>query len=264
MLDKKTEKKEEKKPEKKAHGPKPPKDVKVLTIKELHKTANERVHLIAKEFTNGFNFISRYPRSVTIFGGNRFTNTDEYYEKARSLGARIVNDLNYAVITGGGPGIMEAANRGAFEAGGESLGLTIELEHEQIQNQYLTESMDFYYFFSRKVCMSFCAETYVFFPGGYGTLDELFEIVTLVQTGKIQKLPIILFGSDFWNPFNELIKKELADRGLISRDEVNLYEITDDEDKVIEIIRNAPVRNGIEFTHKDLQRAGIKIEKVEM
>jgi uncharacterized protein (TIGR00730 family) len=245
------------------HLKKNPKAV-LLTARELRETANERVHLIAKEFTNGFNFLSKYPKSVTIFGGNHFLENDDYYVKARRLAGRIVNELNYAIVTGGGPGIMEAANRGAFEAGGESLGLTIELAHEQAPNEYLTESLDFFYFFSRKVCLSFSAEAYVFFPGGYGTMDEFFEIITLVQTEKIQKIPIILYGSEYWKHLHELIKNQIAERGLIYPEDVNLYKITDDESEIIQMIKDAPIRNGVQFTHKDalgLKSLGIHIQK---
>ena len=235
-------------------------DFKPLTKLELHDTTVDRVSLIAKEFTDGFNFLRHYPKSVTIFGGNHWKEEDPVYIKARSLGARIVNDLKYAVFTGGGPGIMEAANRGAYEAGGDSLGLTIELSHHQIQNSYLTKNLDFYYFFSRKVCLGFSAEAFVFFPGGYGTFDEFFEILTLVQTKKIEYVPIILVGSDFWNPLDEFIKKEMLTRGSIEPEDLQLYKITDDENEIIETIRNAPVRIGIKFTHKNLESSGIKIE----
>ena len=230
----------------------PSKRVKItpLTRQELHDTANERVSLIAKEFTNGFNFLRKYPKSVTFFGGTRFKENSPEYTQARSLSERIVNELNYSIFTGGGPGVMEAANRGAFEANGESLGFTIELPEVQIQNPYLTDNMDFYYFFSRKVCLAFSSEAYVFFPRGFGTLDEFFEIITLVQTGKIEKVPVILFGSDFWQPFSELLKKELVGKELIDPEDINLYTITDNENEVLNIIRNAPVRNGIKFEHK--------------
>ena len=223
---------------------------KTLTKEELHETASERIHLIAEEFTNGFKFLENYPKSVTIFGGEYFIESDNYYKKACSLTARIAKDLEYSILTGGGPGIMEAANRGAFESGGQSLGLTIELSHKQIQNQYLTKKLDFYYFFSRKVCLSFSAEAYVFFPGGFGTLDEFFEIITLIQTNKIEPVPIILFGSDFWKPIDEMMKANFLARGTIDLQDLALYTITDDENQVLDIIRNAPVHVGVEFEHK--------------
>lgn len=229
----------------------PPKQspVEILTRQELHDTAVERVHLIAKEFTDAFNFLRKYPKSVTIFGGSHFKEEDKEYQKARSIGARIAKELQYSVVTGGGPGIMEAANRGAFENGGQSIGLTIELSEHQVRNPYLTDNLDFYYFFSRKVCLSFSAESYLFFPGGFGTLDEFFEIITLVQTKKIEKIPIILVGCDFWNPLNEIVRKELLSRGTIDSDDMELYHILDDEDEIINVIKNAPVRNGIKFNH---------------
>src|SRR3989344_3464143 len=222
-----------------------------LTKEEIHKTAIERVHFISKEFPAGFNFLEDSPRSVTIFGGEHFKETDPVYERARSLGARVVKDLGYSILTGGGSGVMEAANRGAFEANGESLGLTIELPQHQIQNLYLTKNINFHYFFSRKVCLTFASEAYVFFPGGFGTFDEFFEIITLVQTGKIEPIPVVLVGSDFWNPLVELMKKEMLGRGTIEESNLSLFTITDNEDEIIDIIRNAPVRNGKKFTHSD-------------
>ena len=223
----------------------------MLTKKELHETAVERVHLIAKEFTEAFNFLKDYPKSVTIFGGSHYESDSEYYKKAQLLGARIVTDLKYSVVTGGGPGIMEAANRGAFEAGGNSVGLTIELQHKQIQNTYLTKHLDFYYFFSRKVALAFSAEAYIFFPGGFGTLDEFFEIITLVQTGKIEKVPVILVGSDFWIPLQDWMKKELLANGAIEPEDLTIYTITDNEEEILEIIRNAPTHNGVAFEYKE-------------
>ena len=222
---------------------------KPLTKQEFHDTAVERVHLIAEEFTNGFNFLRNYPKSVTVFGGNHFKEGDLEYIKARSLGSRIVKDLNYSVFTGGGPGVMEAANRGAFEAGGKSIGLTIELENHQAKNPYLIRNLGFHYFFSRKVCLSFSAEAYIFFPGGFGTLDEFFEIITLIQTRKIESVPIILVGCHFWNTLKDLMKKEMLDKGAIDKEDLGLFTITDDEDEVIEIIKKAPVHISIEFKH---------------
>lgn len=221
----------------------------ILTRRELHDTAVERVHLVAKEFTDAFNFLRKYPKSVTIFGGTHIPETNKYYDEARRLGSAVVEKLGYAVLTGGGPGIMEAANRGAFEAGGDSLGLEIELDPPQQENQYQTDSIDFHYFFSRKMALSFAAETYIFFPGGFGTLDEFFEIITLVQTGKIEKVPLVLFGSDYWMKLDTFMKDELITRGVIGNDELNLFTITDSVDEVIEIIRNAPVHNGVKFPH---------------
>src|SRR3989344_1931664 len=227
-----------------------------LTKQEIHDTAVKRVHLISKEFTDGFNFLRNYPKSVTIFGGNLTKEDSPYYTKARNLAARITKELKYSIFTGGGPGIMEAANRGAFEAGGESVGLNVELPNHQVQNPYINKYLNFHYFFSRKVCLGFSAEAYVFFPGGLGTFDEFFEIITLVQTGKIEKVPIILVGREFWKHLDELMKKELLKRKLLEPDDLDLYTITDSEDEILKIIKNTPIRNGIEFSHshKDFEQ----------
>lgn len=220
-----------------------------LTIKELHESAIQRVNLISKEFSECFDFLQSYPLSVTFFGSARSTEADPYYQKARNLAHRIAKELKYTIITGGGPGIMEAANRGAFEAQGESLGITIKLPHEQITNSYVTNKVDLTYFFNRKVCLSFSAEAYIFFPGGFGTMDELFEILTLVQTGKITEVPVILVGREYWKPFEDFIKTELLGRHMIDPEDLNFFTVEDDEDKILNIIKKAPVRNGVEYNH---------------
>jgi uncharacterized protein (TIGR00730 family) len=151
--------------------------------------------------------------------------------------------LGYAVVTGGGPGIMEAANRGAKDAGGRSVGLNIKLPREQIINKFVTDSMNFFYFFARKTAMSFAAEAYVFFPGGFGTLDEFFEIITLIQTHKIGRAPVILVGSDFWGPLDQYIRKQMLEvHGAIAKADLNLYKISDDHDEIINLIKSAPIR----------------------
>lgn len=218
-----------------------------ISIEEQQKSNGERVAIIKKEFEAGFKFLENNPRSVTVFGSSRFKEGNPYYDHARKLGERIAKDLDgYSVLTGGGPGIMEAANRGAFESGGSSLGLTIDIPKEQATNKFLTDHINFYYFFSRKVCLSFSAEAYVFYPGGFGTLDELFEILTLVQTGKIYPVPIILAGKDYWQEFDSLIKKFLVEKfETIYKSETDLYTITDDLDEMMEIIKNAPVHEGL-------------------
>jgi len=220
---------------------------KPLTLFEISEAAEKRITLISKEFRNGFEFIKNYPRSVTFFGSARAKEDEHYYIKARGLAKRIIEELHYSVITGGGPGIMEAANRGAFEAGGNSLGLTIDLSHEQPTNQYLTDKEDFHYFFSRKVCLSFSAEAYIFFPGGFGTLDEFLEILTLVQTNKIPKAPIILVGIPFWGPLEQFFKEILIENKMIGAEEISLYTITENEDEIIKIIKEAPIRLGLRY-----------------
>ena len=218
------------------------KNNKTMPIIEISGDNEERVMVISKEFIDGFEFIKNYPRSVTFFGSVRTEESDDCYEKARKLARRIAGELHYSVITGGGPGVMEAANRGAYEAGGNSIGLTIKLPHEQLDNKYLTAKEGFHYFFSRKVCLSFSAEAYIFFPGGFGTLDEFLEILTLVQTNKIPKTPIILVGSKHWQPLEDYFKNIVLKEKMIDEEDLSLYTITDDEDEILKIIKNAPIR----------------------
>lgn len=220
---------------------------KPITLLEISEAAKKRVALIAREFTNGFEFVKNYPRSVTFFGSARTGDGEHYYEKARELAGRIVKELHYSVTTGGGPGIMGAANKGAYEAGGNSLGLTIDLPQEQMTNRYLTDREDFHYFFSRKVCLSFSAEAYIFFPGGFGTLDEFLEILTLVQTNKIPKAPIILVGISFWTPLEQFFKEILLENKMIDGKDISLYTITDDEEEILKIIKEAPIRIGLKY-----------------
>ncbi len=204
---------------------------------------NARASRIAREFDDGLKFIRKYKKSVTVYGSARFTEDNPHYIDARALGARLAK-LGYAVVTGGGPGIMEAANRGAKEAGGDSIGLNIELPSEQILNPYTTDALSFYYFFSRKTTMSFSCETYIFYPGGFGTLDEFFEIVTLIQTKKIRPTPIVLIGKDFWEPLNAYIKKQMIEvHATINKDDLDLYTITDDHAEVERIVLAAPIRS---------------------
>lgn len=194
-----------------------------------------RVDRIEKEFTDGFKLINQYHYTVTIFGSARSTESDATYQQARELSGMLAKE-GFTVVTGGGGGIMEAANRGAYEAGGKSVGLNINLPHEQVLNDYTTESMAFRYFFARKVMLVYAASALIVFPGGFGTLDELFEAVTLVQTGKMPSLPIILVGSEFWQPLDKFFRTRLLEEGLISPGDEALYHITDDLDEVREIV----------------------------
>lgn len=214
---------------------------------EVHRLAAERVAEIAREFTEGFKFLEDYPKSVTFFGSTTSKEGEPYYEKARELSGRIVRELGYSVVSGGGPGIMEAADRGAFEAGGTSIGLLIDLPGGQPTNKYITKSLGFYYFFARKFCLAFGAEVFIFFPGGYGTLDEFFEIITLIQTKKMKGAPVICFGSEYWNKLKEFMEKELIERGMVEEGDVRLFTITDDMDEIIETIRHVPVRENVPF-----------------
>jgi uncharacterized protein (TIGR00730 family) len=199
---------------------------------------------ITHELRSGFNFIHRYPKSVTIFGSSLTPPDAPDYAKAAELAERIVRELDYTIITGGGPGIMEAANKGACTAEKKerSAGLSISLPHEHSVNLYASESMKFSYFFTRKALLTFAAETFIFFPGGFGTFDELFSILTLVQTGKIPRVPILLVDSEFWKPFDNFLRKTmLGEYHNIETKDLELYEIIDSFDLIIERIRRAPV-----------------------
>ncbi len=214
-----------------------------ITNDKFEMMVNDQMSQANKELKDGYELVKKYPRSVSILGSARFPEGHKYYEMARSLSSKIVNELGYAVATGGGPGIMEAANRGAKEANGNSLGFSIILPSEQKTNPYVTESVDFEYFFSRKTLLLFAAETYIYYPGGFGTLDELFELLTLIQTKEISQAPIVLIGREFWQPLIVFIKETLLDKySTISKEDINMFKIVDTEDEVIEIIKSAPVR----------------------
>jgi uncharacterized protein (TIGR00730 family) len=220
-----------------------PRPTQPITRDDIHDEANKQLSRINHEFVHGIDFLKTFPKSVSFFGSSRLGENTPAYKQARSLATKIVKELGYAIVTGGGPGIMEAGSRGAHDASGRSLGLTIRLPMEQENNPYLTDSLDFYYFFSRKVILSFSAEAYLFFPGGYGTLDEFFEIITLIQTSKIEKVPVILVGKKFWKPIDKFIKKTLCQKyETISQNDPNLYTVTDDENEIIKILRSTTPR----------------------
>lgn len=211
----------------------------------MNDAVESRMILITEEMARGFHLIKSYHKSVTFFGSARFEETNPYYETARRIAQRLATELGYAVVTGGGPGIMEAGNRGAKEGGTESIGFTIKLPREQVTNPYLTQHSEFEYFFTRKLCMTYAAEAYVYFPGGFGTLDEFFEILTLVQTKKIECVPLILVGSAFWNPLLEPILKICLDNGTIDEEDKKLFVVTDDEDEVLRLVAAAPIRTNL-------------------
>jgi uncharacterized protein (TIGR00730 family) len=218
-----------------------------LSKEDMQRVAIERIAEITQEFTDGFKFLENYPKSVTFFGSNQAPQDSLYCQDARKLASLIVKELDYAIVSGGGPGIMEAANQGASEAGGDSLGLIIKMPKEQVVNKHITQELSTYYFFVRKVLLSFSAEAYIFYPGGFGTLDEFFEILTLVQTKKIEGVPIICVGSDYWNKMKDLITTEILDRKYIDPEDLSLFHITDDHNEIIDIIRKVPVRTGLPF-----------------
>jgi len=195
-----------------------------------------RVFRIMAEFVEGFETMARVPPGVSVFGSARCGPDDPYYLQAQRLGGELVKQ-GLAVITGGGPGIMEAANKGAFEAGGESVGLNIYLPKEQLANQYQTVSLDFRYFFCRKVMFVKYAVAFVCFPGGFGTMDEFLESMTLIQTGKADRFPVILFGSEFWKPLLDWMRGVQMERHhYIDAGDLDLCEVTDDVDRTVERI----------------------------
>lgn len=208
-----------------------------ITKHMIEEETAARLSRIDKEFADGFEMINGIDKSVTIFGSARFDENNKYYKLARELSGKLVQ-AGYTVVTGGGGGIMEAGNRGAFENNGRSLGFNIALPHEQVLNPYTTASMPFHYFFSRKVILAYGAEAYVALPGGFGTLDELFEVITLIQTNKMPKAPVILLGSEFWSGLDEFIRSRMleADKTISAGDE-ELYTITDSPDVALELIQ---------------------------
>ena len=218
------------------------KNIPTLTRLEMQEVARERISEISKEFKDGFKLLEDYPQSVTFFGSTTFKEDNPYYQSARTLAGLIAKELGYAIISGGGPGIMEAVNRGASEAGGSSLGLTIKLPDGQVVNKYLTAQVNFYYFFVRKVCLTFSSEAFIFFPGGFGTLDEFFEVLTLVQTKKIKDVPIICVGSDYWNAMQNFIGNTLLSRVVILDEDIKLFTVTDDHREVLNILHKTPTR----------------------
>ena len=215
----------------------------------------ERSMRYAKDLTRGLATIKTYPQGVTVFGSARLGADNEFYKKAYELGAKLARS-GHPVITGGGPGIMEAANRGAFENHGRSIGLNIHLDTEQDLNKYTTDSMEFHYFFARKVMLTFSAKVYVFFPGGFGTMDEFAEVLELVHTAKVPPAPLFLFGGEFWRGLDEWFagpmsamklietgaagelneirpdEPRAADHGLV-KNARELYKITDDVDAIV-------------------------------
>jgi len=206
-----------------------------------------RLCVIEEEFKKGFELIRKYPKSVTIFGSARLPETNPHAQQATEL-AKKLSEQGYAIITGGGHGIMGAAHKGSYEAGGDSVGINIELPFEQTMNEYITDYLEFHHFFSRKVILTYSAEAFIYFPGGFGTMDELFEILTLKQTKKIPDIPVYLVGSDFWNPLEEFFKSTLIPHQTISPEDLSLYTITDDIDEVVEGVLQSKVRNDVSST----------------
>jgi uncharacterized protein (TIGR00730 family) len=197
-----------------------------------------RVLRIQAEFVEGFGLLAELPRAVSVFGSARTPRDSEYYEVGVQLGAALA-DAGYAVITGGGPGAMEAANKGACEAGGMSVGLGIELPFEQELNEWVDVGVLFRYFFVRKTMFVKYAQAFVILPGGFGTLDELFEALTLVQTRKVTRFPVILFGSAYWSGLIDWIRDTMVAQGTVGPSDLELLHVTDDIEEAVAIIQAA-------------------------
>ncbi len=200
-------------------------------------TISWRIFRVISELVDGYEFLSGLEREITIFGSARTSPDSRYYKEGEKLGRMLASE-NYTVITGGGPGVMEAVNKGAAENGGRSLGLNIELPHEQRVNPYVKKGLGFHFFFTRKIMLSSPSQAFVVFPGGFGTLDEFFEVLTLMQTGKMPRVPIILMGKEFWDKIDSFCKEEmLTKHQAIDKADLNHYTSVDSAEAAMKIIR---------------------------
>ncbi len=201
-----------------------------------------RIFRIMAEFVEGFQFLSDSQREITVYGSTRFPPGTRWYQEAEKFAGLLAKE-GFTVITGGGPGIMEAANKGAFDAGGESIGLNIQLPMEQRVNPYVKRGRGFHYFFTRKVMLEASAQAYVFFPGGYGTLDEFFEMITLIQTHKAQRVPMVCVGKEFWDPLVNWLRKTLVEGyETISQEDLALFQVVDTAEDAFAIVRHSQER----------------------
>jgi uncharacterized protein (TIGR00730 family) len=199
---------------------------------------------ILSEFVDGFDALATVGPAITVFGSARVPRDSETYALARTIGRRLAEE-GFAVITGGGPGAMEAANRGCQEAGGLSIGLNIELPHEQSINRYVDLGVEFRYFFARKTMFVKYADGFVILPGGFGTLDELFEALTLIQTGKIEHFPVVLVGTEHWRGLVDWMSETLLPAQAIARHDLDLFHLTDDPEEVVRVMREYVTRNDL-------------------
>ncbi len=204
-----------------------------------------RVFRIMAEFVEGFDELSKLGPAVSIFGSARIKPDNPYYILAEHTAAQLVK-AGYAIITGGGPGIMEAANKGAYQQGGRSVGLNIQIPEEQLANKFQNLSLDFRYFFARKMMFTKYAHAFVIFPGGFGTMDEFFESLTLIQTLKMSRFPVILVGTRYWQGLLDWIKQSMLKEGCIDKEDMDLYILTDDSDEILDIIEKSEGKKWVE------------------
>ncbi|MBQ3470303.1 TIGR00730 family Rossman fold protein [Candidatus Saccharibacteria bacterium] len=202
-------------------------------LKKLSIADLERANAYAKDLGQGLQIVRSFPSGVTVFGSARLPQDHKYCKMAFKLG-HLLAENGHAVITGGGPGIMEAASHGAYEIGGRVIGLNITLTHEQFPNPYLTDCLTFEYFFARKVALAMSAKVFVFFPGGFGTMDELSEILCLTQEQKMPKMPIFLVGKDYWKGFDRIIKK-MIDLKLVAPKDAKIFKVTNDVTEIVKM-----------------------------
>ncbi|MFH1430350.1 MAG: TIGR00730 family Rossman fold protein [Candidatus Uhrbacteria bacterium] len=229
----------------------PPLRQQIPTNEDLHathgvdfrNTAHWRIFRIMAEFIDGFQFLYDLKKEVSIYGSTRTPEGSRWYNEARKLGA-MLGKAKFTVITGGGPGIMEAGNRGAFESGAESVGLNIQLPYEQRTNPYVKKGLGFHYFFTRKVMLSASSQAYIFFPGGFGTIDELTELVELIQTEKMQRVPIVLVGKEHWEGYFAWVRKVMleGEHPLIEKKDLDIVQIVDSAEEAFAIVKKTKER----------------------
>ncbi|MDH4225827.1 MAG: TIGR00730 family Rossman fold protein [Deltaproteobacteria bacterium] len=208
-----------------------------FVINELEKEESWRMFRIIGEFVEGFDVLPAFQPAVTVFGSARMKQDSPYYNLARSLGQALVKK-GYSVFTGGGPGIMEAANRGAFESDGDSVGLNISLPREQAPNPYITKGVSFRYFFVRKVMLVKYSTAFFMLPGGYGTFDEFFETLTLIQTQKVRPLPMVLMGRQYWGGLVDWLKNTVVAQGMLDEAELSLFHVVDTIEEAIDVVES--------------------------
>ncbi len=213
-------------------------------INELAKEESWRMFRIIGELVEGFDTLTGVEPAVTIYGSAQLKADDNLYAQTEEI-ARRLGEMGFSIITGGGPGVMEAANKGACEAGVQSIGLNIELPQEQMPNPYTTKSITFHHFFVRKVMLVKYATAYIMMPGGLGTLDELTEVLTLMQTGKIKPFPVVLFDHTYWKQFLDWLHTQTLERGFVAEEDFDLLRICDTPDEVIETVRQWYVKQQI-------------------
>ncbi|MCX5998421.1 MAG: TIGR00730 family Rossman fold protein [Chloroflexi bacterium] len=213
-------------------------------INDMAKEESWRMFRIMGELVEGFDKLSGIQPAVTIYGSARLDPNDNLYRQTEEI-ARRLGEMGFSIVSGGGPGVMEAANKGALRAGTTSVGLNIELPQEQVINPYVTKSITFHHFFVRKIMLVMYATAFVIMPGGLGTLDELTEVLTLMQTHKIKPFPVVMFDNTFWKGFLDWIHNSVLTRGLISEEDLNLLRVCDDPDAVIDIVQSWYIRQEV-------------------